>query len=1136
MRVSVPLFVHSDRPDGHKIATYSVRPLLFKGPEHRGSNLGKATADCVSRIRKSMNKLCSEGLFEIVVRQTYAPECRVHRFRLDFHLRTSFRRGTFTVVSFRALGRTVAFLPTRDDVWFEVSKSEDLQATTQQVLTDFLLEREKEQDNLDEWISAIGSVGRSWVTTVNFDIEPNRKARTLKSDLAAFLSPSRVADGASELENVGRCLDVLYPDRLMRSAERAPVVKDLSAALTHDDRRPVMLVGPRLVGKTALIHEVVYNRKREDQQSFGSKGNTWLLSPQRLISGMSYVGQWENRLLAILKHAKKQDLTLYFDDLVGLYRAGVSRDSDLSIAQVMKPWIERRDVRLLAEITPEGLRVLREQDRAFADMFHIIRVDEPSRAESFKMLLSVVREVEQTRCRFAPSVIPTVTDLCRRFSRNQAMPGAAAEMIRGLGSRATPGSAIRRAEVLADFRQRSGLTVAFIDQTRRLERDVVIDGLREGIVGQDAAVDAVADRICLSRARLNDPERPLGSFLFAGPTGVGKTQCARALANYLYGSPERMVRFDMNEFVTHYAAARLVGTFSSPEGLLTSAVRQQPFSVVLLDEIEKAHPDVFDLLLQVLGEGRLTDSLGNTVDFGNTFVIMTSNLGSSEASGIAGFGSNKPRMGAYLQAVEKFFRPEFVNRLDKIIPFNPLDDEQIHAITRRLIEAVSQREGFSRRRCIMHPHPRVVDLIVKRGYVPKWGARGVRREVEQTILQPIANQLAKATNTTPTIVSLDVQNENVSAQVQPLKDAEPAFNTIRDIDTTDATAVITAAEAFLNRATEICQERKPQSELSAGSIDPNYYHYLNTTELIRELKTVCKSLSQQKPDAGPDMGDTLVTRGRPGRSAIWRSRGSRQIVSELVAVDNITEFMNGLGQMERLDPEAEIPRLVRNLGLLNFLLPDGDDWHEQRVVFLRRPLQTNCHSIYLRMWEQAFNSKAIVAAGSDWLLGIEDTRRAEIVRIMNDPTARAERKRTVSSPKEVQVRQRLAELDCTWAVFEGARALSFAENEQGTHLHINGTRVSPFQLVAIPLSPSEQPTDAITRVLDQHDRMFDEGGELTNPANPFVIRPVVRMYHAETSVVDLRTGSTTSKDLLPLMLSALPLPEELLELRAEPID
>ena len=214
------------------------------------------------------------------------------------------------------------------------------------------------------------------------------------------------------------------------------------------------------------------------------------------------------------------------------------------------------------------------------------------------------------------------------------------------------------------------------------------------MVGQDEAVEAVADRICLSRARLNDPGRPLGSFLFAGPTGVGKTQCARALADYLYGSSERMVRFDMNEFVTHYSAARLVGTFSSPEGLLTSAVRQQPFSVVLLDEIEKAHPDVFDLLLQVLGEGRLTDALGNTVDFGNTFVIMTSNLGSTEASGIAGFGENKPRVGAYLQAVERFFRPEFVNRLDKIIPFDPLTEDQIHDITRRLIESVAQREGF----------------------------------------------------------------------------------------------------------------------------------------------------------------------------------------------------------------------------------------------------------------------------------------------------------------------------------------------------------------------------------------------------------------------------------------------------------
>ena len=171
MRVSVPLYIHSDKPHGGKAATYTVRPLMFHGHDCRGSNLGKATADCVSQLRKSMNKLCRTGHYERVMDQTFAPDFRVNRYRLDFHLRSTFRRGAFVVVSFRALDRTMAFLPTREDMWFEVPKSAGLEATTQRVLTEFLLEREKDGDNLDEWMSSLTSAGRSWVTTVDFDIE-----------------------------------------------------------------------------------------------------------------------------------------------------------------------------------------------------------------------------------------------------------------------------------------------------------------------------------------------------------------------------------------------------------------------------------------------------------------------------------------------------------------------------------------------------------------------------------------------------------------------------------------------------------------------------------------------------------------------------------------------------------------------------------------------------------------------------------------------------------------------------------------------------------------------------------------------------------------------------------------------------
>src|SRR5262249_40923978 len=189
-------------------------------------------------------------------------------------------------------------------------------------------------------------------------------------------------------------------------------------------------------------------------------------------------------------------------------------------------------------------------------------------------------------------------------------------------------------------------------------REEILEALGKEIIGQPDALGAAADVITVAKARLNDPDRPLGVFLFLGPTGVGKTQCAKAIAAYLFGDAERLLRFDMNDFLSPGSAARLAGTFDQPEGLLTAAVRRQPFAVLLLDEIEKAHPEVFDLLLQVLGEGRLSDALGRTVDFSNVLIVLTSNLGVREASASVGLrAGDGHNAAAYTEAAQKFFRP-----------------------------------------------------------------------------------------------------------------------------------------------------------------------------------------------------------------------------------------------------------------------------------------------------------------------------------------------------------------------------------------------------------------------------------------------------------------------------------------------
>src|SRR5262249_7994327 len=254
---------------------------------------------------------------------------------------------------------------------------------------------------------------------------------------------------------------------------------------------------------------------------------------------------------------------------------------------------------------------------------------------------------------------------------------------------------------------------------------------------------------------------------------VGKTQCAKALATYLFGDAEKLVRFDMNEFIEAGSAARLVGTFFNPEGLLTAAVRRQPFAVVLLDEIEKAHPEVFDLLLQVLGEGRLTDALGRTVDFSNTIIILTSNLGVREAQASIGYhagdGHNRE---VYALAAERFFRPEFFNRLDRIVPFDRLGREDVGRIARLLIGDLFQREGLRRRKSILRVEERALDRVVDQGFDPVLGARALKRAIERQLTQPISARLAEGVPETLTVVGVYPSGDGLAVDVRGLGQAE----------------------------------------------------------------------------------------------------------------------------------------------------------------------------------------------------------------------------------------------------------------------------------------------------------------------------------------------------------------------------
>src|SRR5204863_7056703 len=427
--------------------------------------------------------------------------------------------------------------PTLPDVWFEIDRNERLEERATAVLGEHWRKVERGADDESEVRPEDGSLtGKAWVQLL--DLSANVPAVVPKPPPVnfLFLGGSDTSDGASELRRVGRCLDWLYPDELDRAVLRDPEVNELERLLDAHDRRPVLLCGPRLAGKTAVVHECVFRRVAARKAVHVQKGNVWLVSPQRLISGMSYVGQWEGRLLAILRHARKRGHVLYFDDLIGLFLAGVTSQSALSAAVVLKPYLERRDVRVLGEITPEGLRVLQERDRGFADLFHLIPVREPTDADTLRILVGRQRRLEgKHACTFGLDVLPAVIDGQRPYDRTAAVPGQAAAVLTRLAVRATakvepagragrvptsesaeqprtggtkaasPPSerptadplakrpVITRDDVLADFAARSGLSVAFLDPKQRLDRDAVKEQLQEQVVGQTEAVEALAD-------------------------------------------------------------------------------------------------------------------------------------------------------------------------------------------------------------------------------------------------------------------------------------------------------------------------------------------------------------------------------------------------------------------------------------------------------------------------------------------------------------------------------------------------------------------------------------------------------------------------------------------------------------------
>jgi ATP-dependent Clp protease ATP-binding subunit ClpC len=626
---------------------------------------------------------------------------------------------------------------------------------------------------------------------------------------------------------------------------RETEIERIMQILSRRTKNNPVLLGEPGVGKTAVVEGLAARINKGEVPELLKNKQIYTLDLAALVAGSKYRGEFEERLKKVMKEiTQRGDIILFIDELHNLVGAGAAEGA-IDAASILKPALARGELQTIGATTLDEYRKYLERDSALERRFAQIKVDQPSVEDTVRILEGLRERYEQHhRVNITDDALAAAAELADRYISDRFLPDKAIDLIDEAASRmriksmsAPPvyrdleeevettrrdkeaaieaqefekAASLRDSERQLTTRKReledewaegdssdrpdvgeeeiadivsmwTGIPVFKLTEAETKKLIRMEEELHKRVIGQEVAITAVSKAIRRSRAGIKDPKRPAGSFIFLGPSGVGKTELARTLAEFLFGDEEAMVRIDMSEYMEKHAVSRLVG---SPPGYigydeggqLTEAVRRKPYAVLLLDEIEKAHPDVFNILLQILEDGRLTDAQGRTVDFRNAIVIMTSNIGASEIAkntsigftvadetGMS-YGDMKNRI---MSDLKKVFRPEFLNRIDEVIVFHKLAKDEVKRIVDLMVSRVAVQVAEHELQLELTNDAK--DLLVEKGWDPSMGARPLRRAIQRYIEDPLADEVLRQGQMTPGSTVMVERDPSGDEEDQPLK-------------------------------------------------------------------------------------------------------------------------------------------------------------------------------------------------------------------------------------------------------------------------------------------------------------------------------------------------------------------------------